>query len=397
MHITIPPVEDVSEVIKKFIGLKEQIEKIKDVAENGEDPEKAEADSRKAEEFFRELRETWGGDRSFGPTVIRPNARTRIDALIDGGKSPSRIETWNAIMQEVQRHCEDLPISILRRVQTEVIPEIWGCDSQKVTAGLTAADIKGFVMMVQGSKELELQKQLRTHIERVINEVDLILCPYQEFLQQEPDSTLIQSTDHFAFVDASIHRHKRIKRRLEVKAQQQAAEACQGQAEKVKRKTGQRHAKTTLDRASEKFQPWRNPGDACFIIDHKANTRLLFQFRGEYKDLSLRSHSHALDLMTSLAAGSLRSDEIKTQLNLGRTKPSKVVARANELLNKKVAEKGFAGVPDNTEFIRRDEFGCYISALTIQPSLEDFEHNELQQPLVDDRWQNDIDVEGSSF
>lgn len=353
MHITIPPVEEVSEVIEKFIGLKEQIERINNVAENGEDPAKAEADSRKAEEFFRELRETWGGGRSFGPTVIQPNAQTRIDALIDGGKSPSRVETWKAIMQEVQRHCKDLPISILRRVQTEVISGIWERDSQKVTAGLTAGDLKGFVMMVQGSKELEHQKEIRTHTERVLNEVDLILCPYQEFLQQEPDSTLIQSTDYFAFVDASIHRYERIKRRLEVKAQQEAAEPHQGQAEKAERKTAGRRSKTTPDQAPKKFQQWKAPRRTFFVI---AENRVKLYHNGQERELKLKSGTKAHRLLyLFLVQEELLQTEIKTEFCTPDTTPWDVVRSINRALSKKIAAMGFADIPSSVEWIHFDE------------------------------------------
>jgi len=140
----------------------------------------------------------------------------------------------------------------------------------------------------------------------------------------------------------------------------------------------------------KKFQPWKNSGDACFIIE---NDRIKFHYQEQIKDLKLKKGSHTLDLLVLLSGASLQPSEIQNKICPDtKNKASKIVNYANELLNKKIAQIGFVDVPTNREFIKRDNFGHYYLSLKIHEKNQ-FEQLQLQGQLVDDRWQTNNDDE----
>ncbi len=140
----------------------------------------------------------------------------------------------------------------------------------------------------------------------------------------------------------------------------------------------------------KKFQPWKNSGDACFIIE---NDRIKFHYQEQIKDLKLGKGSHTLNLLVLLSGASLQPSEIKNKICPDtKNKASKIVNYANELLNKKIAQIGFVDVPTNREFIKRDNFGHYCLSLKIHEKNQ-FEQLQLQGQLVDDRWQTNNDDE----
>ncbi|MFC1635067.1 hypothetical protein ACFL5Z_09515 [Planctomycetota bacterium] len=144
------------------------------------------------------------------------------------------------------------------------------------------------------------------------------------------------------------------------------------------------------DKQSErKYKPWTKPGNACFIIHYKDNVRLLFYHEEKQEekreDLCLKSNTQTLELMVMLAKGNVHSEEIKARFSLKTTKSSKVVSRANKKLNERISKKGFTEVPQNTEFIKRDEYNCYRCTLKIFESLDDFDRKQMEPVLVDDR------------
>lgn len=139
---------------------------------------------------------------------------------------------------------------------------------------------------------------------------------------------------------------------------------------------GSKKKKIKKPKKSEKeFQPWKNSGDACFIIE---NDRIKFHYQEQIKDLKLRKDSHTLNLLVLLSGASLQPSEIKNKICPdNKNKASKIVNYANKLLNKKIAQIGFVDVPTNREFIKRDNFGHYCLSLKIHEQNQ-FEQLQLQ-------------------
>ncbi len=136
--------------------------------------------------------------------------------------------------------------------------------------------------------------------------------------------------------------------------------------------------KTKTPKTEKKFQLWKNPGDACFIID---DNRIKFHYKDEIKDLHLKNDSHTHRLMFLLQGGSLQSDDIKKELltNAKKTRPYDVVRNANKVLNEKIAKAGFVGIPSNVEFIKYDKkFDSYSLFLKIH-TKEDFDTLQIQR------------------
>lgn len=140
--------------------------------------------------------------------------------------------------------------------------------------------------------------------------------------------------------------------------------------------------KTSRAENPKKYRPWASCGDACFIIE---DNRIKFHYNNDIKDLRLKSESRTHKMLFLLKTGSLQSNEIKDKLCSAKTKPSKIVAYANKTLNEKIAMVGFVNVPKAVQYIKYDKvYSSYHSALKIWLK-EDFDRQELQQPLVDDR------------
>lgn len=145
------------------------------------------------------------------------------------------------------------------------------------------------------------------------------------------------------------------------------------------RKTKQKKSQTKKQSA---FQPWRYPGDACFIIDDE---RVKFHTDGKIKDLKLRNGSKAHRLLKFLQQGSLPAKELK-EMCTEKTRPSDIAKQTNQVLNKKIKMVGFLSVPSNVKFISfNSSSNQYETTLMIHPSLQAFNRSELRQPLIDDR------------
>jgi hypothetical protein len=157
----------------------------------------------------------------------------------------------------------------------------------------------------------------------------------------------------------------------------------------TKRET--RKAKKT----EKKYQPWKNPGDACFIIE---DNRVKFHYNGEIKDLRLKNASRTHKLFGWLVDGPVRSVQIERDICKEGTRPTDVVKFANRLLNEKIALLGFVGVPQNVRFIKHGDFTSdYQCTLPKYRSVEDMECAYLQEPLVDDRKLKALDEAEESF
>jgi len=144
-----------------------------------------------------------------------------------------------------------------------------------------------------------------------------------------------------------------------------------------KKRGGKQRKPTAKGKKTEpgekRFQHWEAPCDACFIIE---DNRIKFHYKDEIKDLKLKSESNTHRLLLLIRGGSLRPAEIKDEICRNTTnKASKVVDYANKLLNEKIAEVGFVGIPSNIEFIERDKFGHYSASLKIceKEELEDMQ------------------------
>ncbi len=128
----------------------------------------------------------------------------------------------------------------------------------------------------------------------------------------------------------------------------------------------------------KKFQHWRNPGDACFIIE---GNRVMFHHDGNLRDLSLKSHGKAQNLLVMLCGGILQSHDVKTKLCTSGTKPIQLVSRVNKQLNDKIRKLGFKCLPEyDVEFIHHEpRFGHYESVLKIFASRADFDRSEIER------------------
>ena len=106
--------------------------------------------------------------------------------------------------------------------------------------------------------------------------------------------------------------------------------------------------KKTRSPDQSEFQPWRSTGDACFIIK---DNRIQFRYKDETKDLRLKSESKAHKLLMLLSGGNISSEGVKQEICSEDTKPFWAVRDINRSLNKKIAELGFQGIPNNVAFI----------------------------------------------
>ena len=94
--------------------------------------------------------------------------------------------------------------------------------------------------------------------------------------------------------------------------------------------------------------------------------------------MKIKSESHTHRLLLLIRGGSLRPDDIKTEICPNTTnKASKIVDYANKLLNEKIAEVGFVNVPPNVEFIERDRYGHYFASKKIYEK-EQFDDIQFQ-------------------
>jgi len=113
----------------------------------------------------------------------------------------------------------------------------------------------------------------------------------------------------------------------------------------------------------KRFQKWKNPGDACFIID---GDRVKFSYEGKIKDLRIKNYSRAHRLMIVLrTATELKKGEVKKLIGTEKTKPYGAIRDINKLLNDKIAQCGFSNIPRDIEFIGYNEdtssYMCHIS------------------------------------
>ncbi len=165
----------------------------------------------------------------------------------------------------------------------------------------------------------------------------------------------------------------------------------------AKTKESNKPAKKTQTKKKEaerQFKPWPNVGDACFIIDEQ---RIFFYYDGKKKDLCLKNDSHTQNLLVCLNGGTLREDEIKTNLCTKKTKPSKIVARANKLLNEKIAQKGFVLPLKDILFVEYDKRFRHYKLTLPMLNEEQFLEKQLEQPLVDDSGLKALDEDEESF
>lgn len=107
----------------------------------------------------------------------------------------------------------------------------------------------------------------------------------------------------------------------------------------------------------KKFQPWKNSGDACFIIE---DNRIKFYYKKEPKDLRLRNETNPHKLLFLFAAKNpLPQVEIKDICTKG-TRPSDIAKQTNTKLNEKIAAMVLPDVPKDIEFVKYDDNSkCY--------------------------------------
>lgn len=120
--------------------------------------------------------------------------------------------------------------------------------------------------------------------------------------------------------------------------------------------------------AATSFIPWRNPGEACFVID---GSRIKFWNGDDLKDIRLKNNSKTHLLLNLLSAGDLVKAEVKKAICTPKVSPFDAVRNINRTLNGKMKEINISNVPENVEFISRDEqTERYYSRLPIMTMQE---------------------------
>lgn len=133
------------------------------------------------------------------------------------------------------------------------------------------------------------------------------------------------------------------------------AKKPEGQGNMGTKKSPKRKKKVKL--TEKKFQPWKNPGDACFIIE---DNRIKFYYKEQNEDLQLRNGSNPHELLFLFAAKNpLPQVEIK-KICTEKTRPSDIAKQTNTKLNEKIAAMVLPGVPKDIEFVKyNDKSKCY--------------------------------------
>ena len=129
--------------------------------------------------------------------------------------------------------------------------------------------------------------------------------------------------------------------------------------------------KVKTKKSEQRFKPWKNPGDARLVIDKQ---RVKFHHNDKTEDLRFKNEGQSHKMLLFLTSGSMTPNEMKENISPNtQVTAAKIAEYTNECLNKKIRSVGFTCLPDyDVEFIKRDGFGHYIPAITIQ-SKEAFE------------------------
>lgn len=127
--------------------------------------------------------------------------------------------------------------------------------------------------------------------------------------------------------------------------------------DQTKKKTGK-----TKD-GKKRVQLWKNSGDARFILK---NSRIIFHYKNDDKDLKLSHRSRAYKLLCLFAVKNpLPQIEIK-ELCTDKTRPSDYAKAANETLNKKIAAFEFPDIRKDIAFVKFDTNSKYYG---LQPKI----------------------------
>lgn len=123
------------------------------------------------------------------------------------------------------------------------------------------------------------------------------------------------------------------------------------------KKTSAKRKTKKAEESEKKFQPWVKSGDACFILK---NSRIIFHYKNDDKDLKLSHSSRAYKLLyLYLAKNPLPQREIN-ELCTKNTRPSDIAKVTNETLNKKIAAFELSNIPKDIAFVKFDvESRCY--------------------------------------
>ncbi|MFC1762698.1 hypothetical protein ACFL6U_11540 [Planctomycetota bacterium] len=246
----------------------------------------------------------------------------------------------------------------------------------------------------QDARESRWQEKcdlLRLHLESLL-----------EHKRHDPDSELFQTIKELSYTLDRLEMDRESVDRVEYRIFRTGCHRCkvlvQAELEREAGQGGKPAPKNegNAKNSDKKHKPWQDPPDGTgFILLQKTNARLYFSLEGKHKDLCLGSNAHALSLMTRLSHGSIRSSEVETLLN-PNSKASKLIKRANEALNNRIAMKGFIGVPINTEFIGCKN-GAYYSIFPIvrAGSLEELEmaHHKIEQKIVNAKRKDDRNMD----
>ena len=233
--------------------------------------------------------------------------------------------------------------------------------------------------MLKTTKQIEVIRIEREgawpeDIKQLINEVTTRIYTYWDYfkandlweIRKHTSIKALIKTGKASVLDNVIQGLENIKYKMEVEAGQLT------ETEQVN-KVGKQKKTKKAEEPAKKFQPWKNPSDACFIFE---GNRIKFHYKDKTEDLRLKSESQTHRLLRLLHAGSLQADEITNKISPDTTnKANKIVNYANMLINQKIRKIGFVGVPPNVEFIKKDKFNSYLLSIN-KHTKEEF--NELQ-------------------
>jgi len=154
------------------------------------------------------------------------------------------------------------------------------------------------------------------------------------------------------------------------------------QAEGSPTRKGGKRKKVKAKKRERRFKPWKNAGDACFVIVYTTEGNwtegIHFHRDGEHQNLSLRGGSRTETLLIELKDNSLAPELIKARIGNPRTEAKDKVTFANGLLNEKIRGTGFTILPDYDVLFVALKSGTYECIIPIYVK-DEFDHEEIKQ------------------
>lgn len=224
-----PTPKVITEVIDKLSGLQEELRRIQDVANYGEDPEVAKQEAEKAEDCLRRLLHNPPAKRKWTAKELE-DLHTRV--LGKNAQLPSHLDMYLAVLEGLSAVLRSLPIYHLKALKSMMALRTALRDEEEIAAGFTIGALKSMTAVVLVAKEMAMARDVQDARARVYRDIEEILHPYEEFLtasRQGADKSVVSLTASILSADVEqldwvIHPFKKIRRKLDVEADQRKTE-----------------------------------------------------------------------------------------------------------------------------------------------------------------------------